>query len=90
MYLWISREIFNHRNLPKKISDYPFLIQKLPQKSNLPQFKKHCYFRYFDNFYEAKVLIAINNINYAYLAADHSLFMVLVLDTLVDISSLLN
>ncbi len=26
----------------KKISDYPFLIQKLPQKSNLPQFKKHC------------------------------------------------
>ena len=45
-------------------------------------------FRYFDNFYEAKVLIAFNNINYAYLAADHSLFMVL--DTLVDISSLLN
>ena len=42
MYLWISQEIFNHRNLPKKNSDYPFLIQKLPQKSNLPQFKKHC------------------------------------------------
>ena len=37
MYLWISREIFNHRNLPKKISDYPFLIQKFPQKSNFLQ-----------------------------------------------------
>ena len=39
IHLWISRKIFNHRNLPKSFSDYLFLY-KITPKSNLPQFKK--------------------------------------------------
>ena len=41
--LWKNvKNLSKFMNLLKIISDYPFLIHKLPQKSNLPQVKKHC------------------------------------------------
>ena len=38
----MSKNLFKFMNLLKNFSDYPFLINRLPQKGNLPQVKKHC------------------------------------------------